>query len=129
MELNVGETSQLQVKMDPIPTLDADKELIFTSFNPDVATVDENGVITAHKTGYAYIQITSASDCRIMTYCMVCVKPCAGEHNFENGACTDCGLAQNLLGDVNSDGKVNTTDAKLIMQLDLGLIEQFPVEE
>ncbi len=31
-----------------------------------------------------------------------------------------------LLGDVNGDGKVNTTDAKLIMQLDLGLIEEFP---
>ena len=75
MELNVGETSQLQVIMDPIPTLDADKELIFTSFNPDVATVDENGVITAHKTGYAYIQITSASDCRVITYCIVYVKP------------------------------------------------------
>jgi hypothetical protein len=30
----------------------------------------------------------------------------------------------NLLGDVNGDGKVNTTDAKLIMQYDLGLIDE-----
>ena len=29
------------------------------------------------------------------------------------------------MGDVNGDGKVDTTDAKLVMQLDLGLIEEF----
>ncbi len=31
---------------------------------------------------------------------------------------------EGLLGDVNGDGKVDTTDAKLIMQLDLGLITE-----
>ena len=29
-----------------------------------------------------------------------------------------------MLGDVNGDGKVNTTDAKLIMQFELGLIDE-----
>ena len=31
-----------------------------------------------------------------------------------------------LTGDVNGDGVIDTTDAKLIMQLDLGLITEFP---
>ncbi len=109
LEMNVGETAQLNVTMNPIPTLDVDKELIFTSYNPDVATVDENGVITAHKPGYAYIQVTCATDNRVMTYCVVYVQ---GEVQPEG-----------LLGDVNGDGKIDTTDAKLIMQLDLDLID------
>jgi hypothetical protein len=148
VELNVGETSQLQVSMDPIPTLDADKELIFTSFNPDVATVDENGVITAHKPGYAYIQITCATNNRVMTYCIVYVlgevepEGLLGDVNGDGEVNTtdaklvmqyDLGLIDETgldlsVADVNGDGAVNTTDAKLIMQLDLGLIDKFPAE-
>ena len=33
-----------------------------------------------------------------------------------------------LMGDVNGDGAVNTTDAKLIMQLDLGLVDETKVD-
>ena len=29
-----------------MPTLEADKELVWTSFNPEVATVSEDGTIT-----------------------------------------------------------------------------------
>ena len=148
VELNVGETSQLQVKMDPIPTLDADKELVFTSFNPDVATVDEDGVITAHKPGYAYIQITCATNNRVMTYCIVYVQGdvqpegMLGDVNGDGLVdTTDAKLVMQLdlglvspadlnveVADVNGDGLVDTTDAKLIMQLDLGLITEFPTE-
>ena len=33
-----------------------------------------------------------------------------------------------LLGDVNGDGKVDTTDAKLVMQYDLDLIDETGLE-
>jgi hypothetical protein len=64
------------------------------------------------------------------TYCADCgellevgeVIPAAG-HNLENGKCTECGYIDYLMGDVNGDGLVDTTDAKLIMQLDLGLVD------
>ena len=145
LELNVGDTAQLNVTMNPVPTLDADKDLVFTSYNEDVATVDENGVITAHKSGYAYIQITSATDCRVMTYCIVYVigSDLLGDVNGDGLVdTTDAKLIMQLdldlispadlnmeVADVNGDGLVDTTDAKLIMQLDLGLIETFPAEE
>ena len=44
-------------------------------------------------------------------------------HHYVDGKCEHCGAAQNEMGDVNGDGAVNTTDAKLIMQYDLGIID------
>ena len=46
-----------------------------------------------------------------------------------DGKCTGCGAEEPkvdpdvLMGDVNGDGAINTRDAKLIMQLELGLID------
>ena len=82
LELDSGETFQLDVSMNPFPTLAQDQALVFTSFNEDVATVDENGLITAHKAGYAYIRVTCATNCKVMTYCIVQVHSCQGDHNF-----------------------------------------------
>ena len=51
------------------------------------------------------------------------VIPATG-HHYVDGKC-HCGeeeVATVLFGDVNGDGRVDTTDAKLIMQYDLGLI-------
>ena len=102
LTLDVGDTAQLQVSMDPMPTLDVDKELIFTSFNEDVATVDENGVVTAKKTGYAYIRVTCASNCNVMTYCIVYVNACPGEHSFGEyevvtpATCGECGVEKRV---------------------------------
>ncbi len=47
-------------------------------------------------------------------------------HDYVDGSCTRCGAVEVgvLMGDVNGDGKINTTDAKLIMQFDLGLIDR-----
>ena len=46
------------------------------------------------------------------------------DHNFVDGECTECGEKAFVLGDVNGDGKIDTTDAKLIMQYDLGMIDE-----
>ena len=107
LEMDVGDTSRLRVNLSPMPTLESDKALIYTSFNESVASVDENGVITAHKTGYAYIRITCATNCNVMTYCIVHVRGCQDAHNFgewvvleeptetseglQERTCADCG--------------------------------------
>ena len=110
VEMNVGDSVRLNVSMNPTPTLSADKALVFTSFNESVATVDRNGTITAHKAGYAYIRITSATNCKVSTYCVVYVAGCTDTHDFgefevvtpatctANGAekrvCLDCGFEE-----------------------------------
>ena len=43
----------------------------YTSFNPEVASVDDNGVVTAHKEGYAYIKVESVADNQVTSYCVV----------------------------------------------------------
>lgn len=53
LALKVGETGTLVPEYTPEPSLQSDKELIWTSFNPEVATVDANGVVTADVTLYA----------------------------------------------------------------------------
>ena len=78
---------------------------------------------------------------------MVCVQErhfCKGEHSLtdwyvavpststEKGEqrrhCEECDYYEpkesNLLGDVNGDGQINTRDAKLIMQYELGLVDE-----
>ena len=73
-QLKVGETTNLGATISPMPTLEADKELVWTSFNPEVATVSEDGTITAVSEGYAYIKVELATDNSITNYCIVKVE-------------------------------------------------------
>lgn len=135
VEMEVGETTKLNVIYNPIPTLESDSELIFTSFNEDVATVDENGVITAHKTGYAYIRIACAKNTNVMTYCVVYVASCEGEHTFgdwivvveptetteglQKRVCSKCGYEETevlpMLPYIPPTGDTNIVMAVLVM--------------
>ena len=73
-QLKVGETTNLGATISPMPTLEADKELVWTSFNPEVATVSEDGTITAVSEGYAYVKVELATDNSITNYCIVKVE-------------------------------------------------------
>ena len=57
LEMEIGQAEIPVVTLSPTPTQDVDKELLWTSYNPEVATVDENGTITAVAPGYAYISV------------------------------------------------------------------------
>ncbi len=57
IEMNKGDKDTLKVTLDPVPSLDKDKKLIWTSYNEDVVKVDENGNVEALEGGYAYIGI------------------------------------------------------------------------
>lgn len=53
--LNRPETVDLDVTLDPVDATVDDNTVEWKSTNEDVATVDENGVVTPHKPGTAYI--------------------------------------------------------------------------
>ena len=69
------ETLALNATLTPTPTRAEDAALTWTSFNPEVATVDENGVVTAHKPGYAYIKVSTDINTSVTAYCVVEVLP------------------------------------------------------
>ncbi len=52
-------------------TQDRQKEIIWTSYNPDVATVDANGKVTAISEGYAYVLAQVKTNSNIMATCIV----------------------------------------------------------
>ncbi len=76
--LRVAETLALNATLYPTPTRMADAALSWTSFNPAVATVDENGVVTAHEPGYAYIKVSTDINTSVTAYCVVQVLPGEG---------------------------------------------------
>lgn len=71
LDLEAGDTHTLTATLSPEPTLAEDAQVRYISFNPDVASVDENGVVTAHKEGYAYIKAESVADNQVTSYCVV----------------------------------------------------------
>ncbi|MGG7212652.1 S8 family serine peptidase [Clostridium nigeriense] len=74
IEMKVGETANPVAILSPTPTNEKDKELTWTSFNPEVATVSEDGTITGLSEGYAYIKVESATDNNVKSYCIVKVS-------------------------------------------------------
>ena len=50
-------------------------------------------------------------------------------HNFEDGACVDCGAPEIQLGDVNGDGRINARDARALLRFIAGLTEEGEVVE
>lgn len=52
---SIAKGEKLQISATLYPTNSTDKILSWTSSNPDVASVDENGLLTANKPGYVWI--------------------------------------------------------------------------
>ena len=82
--------------------------------------------------GHAYLGEVTAPTCTEVGFTTYTCEHCADQyaadfadpigHHYVDGICQHCEAAQNEMGDVNGDGSVDTTDAKLIMQCDLGMI-------
>lgn len=79
------------------------KNLLYTSSNTAVATVDENGVVTAVAPGNASISCTSEENPDIKAVCKIKVL---------EGTNPDALTA----GDVNKDGSINAADALLVLK-------------
>ncbi len=65
LSLNVGDQKKLDIKVAPF---DSQAHLTYTSENPAIASVDENGQVTAHEIGSTYIVI---KDHEVYTKCIV----------------------------------------------------------
>ncbi|QKS43852.1 S-layer homology domain-containing protein [Paenibacillus cellulosilyticus] len=64
--LTIGDSTTLAAAVTPVTTL-LDRTVTWTSSNDDVATVDENGVVTAVEEGVATITATSVSNPNVST--------------------------------------------------------------
>ena len=93
LTLHVAETASLTATMSPEPILEEHKVLNWVSYNPQAATVDETGAITAVAPGKAFLTVTSPYT-GAMSYCIVEVLPC--EHGTTEtvtvpATCTEAG--------------------------------------
>jgi uncharacterized repeat protein (TIGR02543 family) len=75
----VGQTSQLQAQARPSNA--ADTSMTWTSSDPSVATVDENGLVTGVSMGTAVITVTS-NETGVSTTCMITVTEIEGAQNM-----------------------------------------------
>jgi uncharacterized repeat protein (TIGR02543 family) len=103
--LNLEEILQLSAEV--LPSDAANKELSWTSDNPEVATVDSNGVVTAVAEGTATIKATAQDGSGVSAACVVTiVKPSTGDAgdtgNNPGGGVTGEGNTSG--GDVPGDG-------------------------
>lgn len=71
VDIKVGETANVVATVSPTPSYEKDEELVWTSFNPEVATVSEDGVMTGVSEGYAYVKVESKVDCTVESYCII----------------------------------------------------------
>ncbi|MEE1282604.1 MAG: Ig-like domain-containing protein [Acutalibacteraceae bacterium] len=93
LEMITDETYTLTPTFTPV---DASALCSWSSSNPDVATVDSNGTITAKTAGTAVITLTL--DNNLKATCTVTVK-----NSF-------------ISGDINLDGEVNVTDVIMLLR-------------
>jgi hypothetical protein len=74
-----GESKQLELELDEGEAAPA---VVWTSDNPDVARVDDTGLVTPVSTGYAIITVSLQSDPSVYVKCAVYVEE-LGEENWE----------------------------------------------
>lgn len=74
IEIKAGEKEKIATTLSPTPTLEKDEKLIWKSFNPSVASVEEDGTIVGVSEGYAYIKVSSATNSEAEGYCIVKVN-------------------------------------------------------
>ena len=71
--LDVGDTQQLTATV--MPENATNKSVVWTSSDETVATVDENGLVTAHKGGTATISANTTDGSNLSADCLVNVNP------------------------------------------------------
>ncbi len=71
--LRVGDTAQIEAEV--LPTDATDKEIYWSSLNPSVASVNNEGLVTANSLGSADILATAADSSNVQAICKVTVEP------------------------------------------------------
>jgi protocatechuate 3,4-dioxygenase beta subunit len=146
--LNVGDSLLLSATVKPEDA--TSKDVAWSSDDETVATVDGNGLVTAHSAGTATITVTTADGGHTATSAITVVAlpeppappaPVYGDPDGD-GQVTNADATQVLraavriidlsglleAADVNGDGRITAADATLILRRAAGLIDRFPVE-
>ncbi len=71
--MRVGYTSELGTLIEPFDA--TDKSVVWTTADPSIATVDQNGLVTAIAVGQTVITATSVSNPEVKAVCYVTVEP------------------------------------------------------
>lgn len=100
--INVGNEDNLAVTVNPDNA--ANKNVSWTSSDPTVATVDENGKIVALKSGTTVITATALSG--------------SGKYN----ASCIVTVTDKIFGDINEDGMVDGKDAEQLRKMIIGTV-------
>ena len=102
VELYPNETDTLTATVTPDDAVN--KLLEWTSSDPSVATVDQDGLVTAIAVGTATITAAATDGSGVSASCNITVKQ------------------KNKRGDVNGDDKVNVSDVTALINMILGVI-------
>ena len=92
--LNEGATLQLTATVQPESS---DKNVLWASNNPSVATVDNNGLVTTHSVGTATITAITTDGSNLSASCTVTLLPVG------------------VKGDVNGDSNINIIDVTTLI--------------
>ena len=79
ISLNIGQTQQLTATV--LPANATDRRVTWSSGNSAVATVNANGLVTAHAAGTANITVTTVSGGRTASVTIVVLEPITLSHN------------------------------------------------
>lgn len=80
--LNLLETKTYQLSVDIIPANAVNKELVWESSNPSVATVDNNGLVTGISQGEAVITATAKDGSAVSAVCNIVVEAINCDYNY-----------------------------------------------
>lgn len=105
--LSVGES--LELKVSVVPEEATFKDVVYSSTDTSVATVDENGVVKAVGAGSANIKVESAKDSSVYAYCQLTVDD-------DVITPTDTVEPEYTLGDANQDGNIDAKDALVVLK-------------
>ena len=102
--INAGETLQLSATV--LPDTATYKSVIWTSYNKNIASVDENGLVTAHAEGYAIMSATTigaqkrfkviVTNTSTHTSFKIEAETFEKQTGLQQGACSDEGGGQNI---------------------------------
>jgi len=73
VKLMAGKTARIYPKIGPVDA--ADKKLVWTSGNPEIATISDKGVVTGVAAGETSVTVSTADGSELSVKCAVTVEP------------------------------------------------------
>lgn len=120
LSLAGGSSIQLTATVNPDAAI---KTVAWNVMDNGIATVSNNGIVTALKKGNTIVTATATDGTGITAQCLVTVTSDINP-DIDNSDTT-----HGLLGDANDDGKVNIIDVNLLIGKILGTVTSGCIEE